>query len=139
MCGRYTSTKPIDVYAELFQARAGDLFVGPRYNIAPTYDVLACRALPEGRELTLLHWGLIPAWAEDRKIGYRTINARAETVAAKPAYRTAFRHRRCLIAANRNKGDATLYFPLAWSGPTSPPARAQREALVYSLRHWIKP
>jgi putative SOS response-associated peptidase YedK len=100
MCGRYTSTKPVEVYAELFKARAGDLFVAPRYNIAPTYDVLACRAMPAGRELALLHWGLIPAWAEDKKIGYRTINARAETVAVKPSYRSAFRHRRCLIAAD---------------------------------------
>jgi putative SOS response-associated peptidase YedK len=100
MCGRYTSTNPVEVYAELFKARAGDLFVEPRYNIAPTYDVLACRAMPAGRELALLHWGLIPAWAEDKKIGYRTINARAETVAVKPAYRTAFRRRRCLIAAD---------------------------------------
>lgn len=100
MCGRYTSTKPVEVYAELFKARAGSLFVEPRYNIAPTYDVLACRAMPEGRELTLMYWGLIPAWAEDKKIGYRTINARAETVAVKPAYRTAFRRRRCLIAAD---------------------------------------
>ncbi|HEU5338125.1 MAG TPA: SOS response-associated peptidase [Sulfuricaulis sp.] len=100
MCGRYTSSKPIEVYAELFKAKAGNLFVEPRFNIAPTYDVLACRAMPTGRELALLHWGLIPAWAEDKKIGYRTINARAETVAVKPSYRTAFRHRRCLIAAD---------------------------------------
>ena len=84
----------------MFKTRAGGLFVEPRYNIAPTYDVLACRTMPAGRELALLHWGLIPAWAEDKKIGYRTINARAETVAVKPAYRTAFRRRRCLIAAD---------------------------------------
>lgn len=76
MCGRYTSSKPIEVYAELFKAKAGNLFVEPRYNIAPTYDVLVCRAMPAGRELALLHGGLIPAWAEDKKIGYRTINAR---------------------------------------------------------------
>ena len=100
MCGRFTSTKPVEVYAELFKARAGDLFVEPRFNIAPTFDVLACRAMPAGRELTLLHWGLIPAWAEDKKIGYRTINARAETAAVKPAYRSAFRRQRCLIAAD---------------------------------------
>jgi len=100
MCGRYTSTKPVEAYAELFKAKAGGLFVEPRYNIAPTFDVLACWAMPAGREMTLLHWGLIPAWAEDKKIGYRTINARAETAAVKPAYRSAFRRRRCLIAAD---------------------------------------
>jgi len=100
MCGRYTSTRSIEVCAGIFKAKAGNLFVEPRFNIAPTYDVLACRAMPSGRELALLHWGLIPAWAEDMKIGYRTINARAETVAVKPAYRAAFRRRRRLIAAN---------------------------------------
>src|SRR3989344_3480082 len=100
MCGRYTSTKPVEVYAELFKASAGNLFVEPRYNIAPTYDVLACRAMPAGRGVSLPPWGGVPGGAEDKKIGYRTINARAETVAVKPAYRTAFRHRRCLIAAD---------------------------------------
>lgn len=53
-----------------------------------------------GRELTLLHWGLVPFWSKDKKIGYRTINARAETVASKPTFRAAFRHRRCLIPAD---------------------------------------
>src|SRR3990167_270426 len=100
LCGRYTSPKPVEVYAELFKASAGNLFVEPRYNIAPTYDVLACRAMPAGRGLTPLPWGVIPAGAGGKKNGYRTINARAETVAVKPAYRTAFRHRRCLIAAD---------------------------------------
>ncbi len=86
MCGQYTSIKPVAVYAELFQAKDGKLDFWPRYNIAPSYNVLACRAMPAGRELVLLYWGLIPAWAEDKKFGYRTMNTRAEIVAAKPAY-----------------------------------------------------
>jgi putative SOS response-associated peptidase YedK len=97
MCGRYTSTKPVEVYAGFSRPGPG-LIIEPRYNIAPTYDVLACRDASRA-ELSLL-LGLIPAWAKDKKIGYRTINARAETVAVKPAYRTAFRRRRCLIAAD---------------------------------------
>lgn len=101
MCGRYTNSTPPEVFARLFDATIPSLELGPRYNVAPSNDVLACRARSEGgRELTLLHWGLIPSWATDAKIGWHTINARAETVAEKPAYRAAFRRRRCLIAAD---------------------------------------
>jgi putative SOS response-associated peptidase YedK len=75
---------------------------GPRYNIAPTQPVAAVRSDPkEGhRELVMLHWGLIPFWAEDPKVGYSTINARAETVATKPTFRQAFAKRRCLVVAD---------------------------------------
>lgn len=101
MCGRYTNSKPPEVFGQLFGAPVRSLDFVPRYNIAPSTDVLACRDLPEtGRELTQLRWGLIPSWAKDAKIAYHTINARAETVAEKPAYRAAFRRRRCLIAAD---------------------------------------
>jgi putative SOS response-associated peptidase YedK len=101
MCGRFTLTKPIPVLAELF------LFPEtaeqePRYNIAPTQAVAAVRASggPEKRDLAFLRWGLIPSWADDPAIGNRLINARAETVAQKPAFRTAFRQRRCLVLAD---------------------------------------
>jgi putative SOS response-associated peptidase YedK len=73
----------------------------PRYNIAPTQDVLAVRLNPAGeREAVDLRWGLLPFWAKDEKVSYSTINARAETVASKPAFRDAFKKRRCLIAAD---------------------------------------
>ena len=73
----------------------------PRYNIAPTQDVLAIRLDSAGKqEAVELRWGLIPFWAKEEKIAYSTINARAETVAAKPAFREAFKKRRCLIAAD---------------------------------------
>ncbi len=101
MCGRYTNSKPPEVFARLFGAPAAALELAPRWNIAPSNDVLAGRADGErGRELALLHWGLIPSWARDAKIAWHTINARAETVAGKPAYRAAFLRRRCLIAAD---------------------------------------
>jgi putative SOS response-associated peptidase YedK len=73
-----------------------------RYNIAPTQEVAAVRMEPDSgqRELGLLHWGLIPSWAKDKKIASKLINARAETVAEKPSFRSAFTKRRCLILAD---------------------------------------
>ena len=74
----------------------------PRFNIAPTQSVAVVRQSggKETRQLCLLRWGLIPAWAKDPSIGARLINARAETVAEKPAFRSAFKSRRCLIPAD---------------------------------------
>jgi putative SOS response-associated peptidase YedK len=69
----------------------------PRWNIAPTQDVAAVRMAEGRRQLALLRWGLVPPWADDPSIGARMINARAETVAGKPAFRDAFRKRRCLV------------------------------------------
>ncbi len=101
MCGRYSLTTPIDALRDLFQIDALPN-LPPRYNIAPTQDVLAVRKGPDGggRSFTAFRWGLIPSWAKDPAIGGRMINARAETVAEKPAFRAAFRRRRCLIAAD---------------------------------------
>ncbi len=100
MCGRFVRFSSTEKFAELFGARTGS-DLSPRYNIAPTQAVLAARNALEGvRELVALHWGLIPHWAKEPKTGYSTINARAETVAEKPAFRNAFRRRRCLIAAD---------------------------------------
>ncbi len=72
----------------------------PRYNIAPTQAVAAVRQIDSQRELAFLHWGLIPSWSKDPKMGARMINARAETVATKPSFRSAFKSRRCLIPAD---------------------------------------
>ncbi len=76
--------------------------LAPRFNIAPTQPVAAVRLVPESgqRQLAFLKWGLVPAWAKDRTIGNRLINARAESVAEKPAFRAAFRRRRCLVVAD---------------------------------------
>jgi len=75
--------------------------LAPRYNIAPTQDVAVVRAGDEGgRDLNMLRWGLIPSWAKDISFGAKTINARAETVAEKPSYRSAYKKSRCLIAAD---------------------------------------
>jgi putative SOS response-associated peptidase YedK len=100
MCGRFTLKTPTNVLIEEFGLDALPP-LEPRYNIAPTQPVLAVRRAPDGgREGALLRWGLVPFWADDLAIGNRMINARAETVAVKPAYRNAFRLRRCLIVAD---------------------------------------
>jgi putative SOS response-associated peptidase YedK len=99
MCGRFNlHTSPAEL-AEIFDLlRMPEL--EPRYNIAPTQPVLGIVAAEAGREGRLFHWGLIPSWAKDPKLGGRMINARAETVATKPAFRAAFKRRRCLIPAD---------------------------------------
>lgn len=101
MCGRFTLRTPLNVLIEQFElAEAASL--RPRFNIAPTQTVAVVRQ-PSGtsaRHLSLLRWGLVPAWAQDLRIGARLINARAETVAEKPAFRAAFKSRRCLIPAD---------------------------------------
>jgi putative SOS response-associated peptidase YedK len=98
MCGRFVRTTPIHELAELFIfPETADQ--PPRYNIAPTQPVAVVRATTGSRhrELAFLHWGLIPSWSQDPKIGDRMINARSETAAGKPSFRSAFRKRRCLI------------------------------------------
>jgi hypothetical protein len=102
MCGRFVRTAKAEDIADLFQLTEVPA-VEPRYNAAPSQEVLAVRQTPEhrDRQLVALRWGLIPHWADDPKIGYRMINAGAETAAEKPAFRSAFRARRCLVAARR--------------------------------------
>lgn len=100
MCGRFAFYSPSEATAALFGVSSA-LPVEARYNIAPTQFIAAIRSDGEdGRELTMLRWGLVPFWAKDPSIGNRMINARAETVAEKPSYRAAYRHRRCLVLAD---------------------------------------
>ena len=72
----------------------------PRYNIAPTQEILAVRNDGGENRAEMMRWGLVPSWAKDPKIGNRMINARAETLAEKPSFRTAYQRRRCLIVAD---------------------------------------
>ena len=101
MCGRFALLIPGEELAESFGLSSTPT-LGPRYNIAPTQPVAAVRRNPDTgrRELTHMHWGLIPFWAKDPSIGSRMINARSETVAEKPAFRAAFKYRRCIIPAS---------------------------------------
>ena len=72
----------------------------PNYNTAPGQDIVVVLMQPYGRDLQLMRWGLIPSWAKDPAVGFRMINARSETAAEKPSFRSAFRRRRCLIPAD---------------------------------------
>ena len=99
MCGRYTLRTPASELVEIFKLLREPDWT-PRYNISPTQSVAVIRQTVGGREMSPMHWGLIPAWAKDPKMGARMINARAETVATKPSFRSAFRKRRCLIPAD---------------------------------------
>ena len=101
MCGRFTLRTPAGRLIDHFESEFPDP-IEARYNIAPTQPVLAVRVSANGgmRMAVPLRWGLVPSWAKDPSIGYRMINARGETVSEKPAFRAAFRRRRCLIPAD---------------------------------------
>jgi putative SOS response-associated peptidase YedK len=101
VCGRFTQAQIAELDREIFKLLSVPP-LPPRYNIAPTQDAAAIResAKTGRRVLGPLRWGLIPHWAKDPGIGNRMINARAETVGEKPAFETAFRHRRCLIPSD---------------------------------------
>ena len=100
MCGRMVVTRSAREIADEFEVSeaAAACELGPRYNVAPSQDILALRADASGdRQLAVLHWGLIPSWSKQRSTGYRMINARSETAAEKPSFREALRKRRCIV------------------------------------------
>jgi putative SOS response-associated peptidase YedK len=101
MCGRYRLTAKERYLRDHFGID-GDISWEPRWNIAPTQPVPVVRqdAKETKRTFTLLRWGLIPYWAKDASIGFKTINGMSETAADKPAFRDAMRRRRCLIPAD---------------------------------------
>lgn len=136
MCGRFNLVSPsqrlLDALGIPIEGGPGE-GVPPRYNIAPSQEVWAVRwrAQGGGPECAALRWGLVPSWATDPAIGHRLINARSETAATKPSFRSALRHRRCLVAADgwyewcrgpggrqpyliRRDDGAPLYFAALW-------------------------
>ena len=128
MCGRYALTSNLDELQASFKFEARDLEYRPRFNIAPTQQSLVVTS-DGARSGQYMRWGLLPFWAKDAKAGARMINAVGETASAKPAFRSAFRKRRCLVLANgffewRKEGKARIpnYFfstdraPLAFAG-----------------------
>jgi putative SOS response-associated peptidase YedK len=101
MCGRYTLHTEKELLARRFEIdpdALGDL--APRYNVAPTHEVLALRVRDREPEVARMRWGLVPSWAKDPKRVRSMINARVETAAERPAFRRAFRRRRCLVLAD---------------------------------------
>jgi putative SOS response-associated peptidase YedK len=99
MCGRYTVAVDPQLLAERFNVALPE-DIAPRFNVAPTDPVLAVTERSTGRELLIARWGLVPHWAKDAKGGARMINARAESLAEKPAYRPLLTKGRCLILAD---------------------------------------
>jgi putative SOS response-associated peptidase YedK len=117
MCGRFSLVVPERFFSRVFLFE--DLpEMQPDYNIPPGVDIWAVRKSPPSKEAEVarLRWGLVPFWAKDPKIGNRMINARSETAAEKPAFRAAFKSRRCLIPADgffewkRNGKSRTPYY-----------------------------
>jgi putative SOS response-associated peptidase YedK len=102
MCGRFTLKTSRAIIKELLGKLKPLPLFEPRFNIAPSQQVLAIRIDPEtgDTQWTLLRWGLIPSWAKEPSIGNNLANARADTVAEKPAFRSAFKKRRCLVIAD---------------------------------------
>jgi putative SOS response-associated peptidase YedK len=101
MCGRFSLHTPESRIREAFNLEQTEpLGLKPRYNIAPSQDIPVIRDTASNQEMVLAQWGLIPAWSKESKTRYSTINARVESVAEKPTYRTPFKHRRCLIPAD---------------------------------------
>ncbi len=100
MCGRYKLIFDADALAARFAAILGDVKIEPKYNIAPgTFEPIV-REDNAVRRIEAFWWGLVPQWAKHKSFGARTVNARSETVAEKPAFRSALRYRRCLVPAD---------------------------------------
>jgi len=126
VCGRFALFHDAATLADYLPIERIAFSSQPRYNIASTQAVAAVLCLPEesGRTLDLLQWGLVPFWAKDLRMGSRMINARAETAAQKPAYRAAFKRRRCLLPASgyyewkkQPHGKTPHYFSMADGRP----------------------
>lgn len=113
MCGRFTLTETGQVLMEELGLISIPEDFRPRFNIAPGQLILAARDSEGGRRAAMLKWGLVPSWAKDPSIGYKMINARAESVSEKPAFKRAFEKRRCIIPADsfyewRKEGKAKI-------------------------------
>lgn len=127
MCGRFTLTADSAALENVFALEDAAIWAGPRYNIAPTQAV-AVISDRQPKSLSMMRWGLVPAWAKDPKIGSRMINARSETAHEKPAFRSAFRCRRCLIPADG-------YYEWARQGKRKTPMyiqHAQRDIFAFA-------
>src|SRR5580765_5080777 len=102
MCGRYRLTAKQRFIAEHFDLEESEVHSSPRYNIAPTQEAAVVRQDRQQpkRLFSLMRWGLVPYWAKDASIGFKTINAMSETAAEKASFREAMRRRRCLVPAD---------------------------------------
>jgi putative SOS response-associated peptidase YedK len=99
VCGRFGLTRPDKLDLQRFGV-GGVPGLKPRFNVPPGTDILVVRERQGTRVADMVHWGLVPSWARDRSIGYRMVNARADTALTKPSFRNAMERRRCLIPAD---------------------------------------
>lgn len=100
MCGRFVGFRSLDELKDFFPIDQAACEAISNYNVAPSQEILAIAKYEGENWLVKFHWGLVPMWAKDTSIGNRMINARSETVAEKPSFRSAFKKRRCLILAD---------------------------------------
>ena len=99
MCGRFVRSSPISSIAEAFNIQQASIEIAPSYNISPTQEIVIINKKGT-KQLMQCTWGFLPSWARDPSMGSKMINARAETVASKPTFKSAFRKQRCLVIAD---------------------------------------
>lgn len=133
MCGRYALTVEPAVLAGLFALMEVPDFA-PRYNLAPSQAAPVVTRPDGGRRVTEMRWGLLPSWAKDPSFAYKTINARSETAATKPAFRAAFKKRRAIVPAS-------WFYEWETAGKDKIPHRIQRVdgaplAFAGLFEHW---
>ncbi|MBU3949124.1 MAG: SOS response-associated peptidase [Proteobacteria bacterium] len=122
MCGRFAQFSPLNILRQKFKIDDASCDFTASYNVAPTQEVLVIVKRDNKNYLEKQHWGLVPHWAKDGSTGFRMINARMETIATKPAFREAFKKRRCLVIADGfyewkgEKGRKQPYFISITSG-----------------------
>jgi putative SOS response-associated peptidase YedK len=100
MCGRYTLAVQLDLIADRFASAAEFTKLAPRFNIAPGQLAPVVVNTDNQRQLRMMKWGLVPSWAKEESIGYKMINARAETLGEKPSFKQALEQRRCIVPAD---------------------------------------
>ncbi len=161
MCGRFVSSSPPDELARYFDVdQVSETVLDPSFNVSPTNDVYVVVETGGVRRLDAFHWGLIPFWAKDRKVGQKMINARAETLAEKSAYKRPFQRRRCIIPADgffewkkvpgqkakqpmfihRNDGEPMAFAGLweVWRPPAPAEAGADSAAAATDESTWVR-
>jgi putative SOS response-associated peptidase YedK len=129
MCGRFTQNSEMAVLEERFGVATRGLELKPRYNLAPGQDASVIIQTPE-RRLTMMRWGLVPAWSKDPFTGPKPINARAESAPDKPSFRQAFRRRRCLVPAD---GFYEWRLPEVKGGPKVPLIFCRRDRAPFAM------
>lgn len=138
MCGRYVLKSPPERVRDQFGALLGVPAWPPRYNIGPLQLAPVVLLRDGARRVELQRWGLVPSWAGDPEIGNRLINARGETVAQKPSFRSAFKARRCVVPA-----DGFYEWQQREDGPKQPYFIRRRDGALLALaglwEHWKAP